>query len=85
MSNEKISKETWARTIALAVTLANYALVQCGKNPLPYSDTEIFNFISGAAAIVMTVVSWWKNNSFTKAAIKGDNIMKEIKEGGNNE
>lgn len=30
-------------------------------------------------SIVMTIVAWWRNNSFTQPALKADAFMKELK------
>lgn len=76
----KANAETITRTVVLFLALINQFLVMTGKNPIPYADSEIYEFISylfmGAAAII----SWWKNNSFTPEAIEADKVMKELKE-----
>lgn len=82
MEKSNISVGTIARTIVLAVTIANYFLTAAGKNPLPFSDTQIFEYVSEGAAILATIVAWWKNNSFTKAAIKADAYKDELKSKG---
>lgn len=74
-----ISKGTIARTAAMVVTIANTILTAAGKNPLPFSDTEVYTWISDIAAIVTSLVVWWKNNSFTKAAIRADEVLKNLK------
>lgn len=74
-----ISKGTIARTVAMVVTIANTILMTAGKNPLPFSDTEVYTWISDIAAIVTSLVVWWKNNSFTKAAIRADEVLKNLK------
>ncbi len=75
----KISKGTIARTVVLIIALINQVLTMTGHNPLPWSEEQFYE----AATIVLTVgasmVSWWKNNSFTKAAIEADEIMHDIK------
>lgn len=78
----KISVGTIARTVALAVTIANLVLNNIGKNPLPFSDTEVYTWVSDVAAFISIIISWWKNNSFTPAAIKADKVKDELK-GGN--
>lgn len=79
MQNEKVKVDTIIRTIVLALTLINQALVYSGKNPLPFADTEIYEFLSLAATIGAAIWTWWKNNSFTKAAIRADSYMHELK------
>ena len=79
----KISAGTIARTIALAVTLLNSILTSTGKNPLPYSDTDVYNGITAVATVIAAIAAWWKNNSFTKEAIEADSVLKGLK--GNND
>lgn len=80
MEKKKISPEVIARTICLTVALANQALAICGKEALPFKDDTIYQAVSVVATIVTSAWAWWKNNSFTQAAISGDELMKELKE-----
>ena len=74
----KVTAGTIARTVALAVTLLNTILTAAGKNPLPFSDTDIYSAVSTAATAVTAVIAWWKNNSFTENAKKADKYMQEL-------
>lgn len=79
----KVSKETIVRTVVLFVALLNTVLNACGKNPLPFSDDEVYAGVSAVVATVAAVWAWWKNNSFTAAAVKADEVLKiEKAEGG---
>lgn len=79
----KVSKETIVRTVVLFVALLNTVLNACGKNPLPFSDDEVYTGASAVVATVAAVWAWWKNNSFTAAAVKADEVLKiEKAEGG---
>lgn len=80
MENNKISVGTIARTVAMAVTIANMILTTAGKNPLPFSDTEAYAWVSDIAAGIVGIIAWWKNNSFTKPAIQADGVLKKLKE-----
>ena len=82
----KVNAGTIARTAVLAVSLLNVLLNAFGKNPLPFSDDEVYTTVSTVVAVVTQVVSfgfstaaalvaWWKNNSFTKAALKADETL----------
>ena len=77
---KNVSVGTIARTVALVVTLANTVLTATGKNPLPWSENEVYNAVSTVATVVATIAAWWKNNSFTQEAIKADKFLKEMKE-----
>ncbi|OGO90352.1 MAG: phage holin [Clostridiales bacterium GWF2_38_85] len=76
---KKVSTETIIRTIILVVTLVNQVLTTLGKNPLPFAEEDIYAVLTTAATIAATAWAWWKNNSFTNAAIAADNYMNEIK------
>lgn len=76
---KKISKETIIRTGVLILTLANTLLSAFGKNPLPFSENDIYQAVSAVCTVAATVWAWWKNNSFTSAALKADEYMKELK------
>lgn len=70
---------TIIRTIVLALALINSILLACGANPLPFSEEEMYEIVSGIATVVASLWAWWENNSFTKAAIKADEEYDRIK------
>ncbi|MBQ4556874.1 MAG: hypothetical protein IJA60_04420 [Clostridia bacterium] len=51
----------------------------CGKPIIPIANETVEALITAAFTIGAAVVAWWKNNSFTNAAIEGDKVMNEIK------
>ena len=77
MKNVKIG--TIVRLIVMILSMVNMLLTVNGKNPLPWSEDEMYIGLSQAAAILATVWSWWKNNSFTKEAIKADEYLEELR------
>nr|DAO37469.1 MAG TPA: holin [Bacteriophage sp.] len=79
MKNTNISAGTIARTIVLIVALVNTLFTAFGKNPLPFSDEEVYAGVSAVITVVVSLVAWWKNNSFTKKAIEADAILIESK------
>lgn len=79
MNNTKISGGTIARTIILALALANQILSASGHAVIPIEDSTVETLITTGFTIVTAIVAWWKNNSFTSAAIKGDEAMKQAK------
>lgn len=81
---KKVSVETIVRTIVLAVTLLNQVLTMLGKNPLPFAEDELYALLTTAATVAATLWAWWKNNSFTSAAITADEYMEELKAQGTN-
>ena len=76
---KNVSKETLIRTIALVLSIVNYILTSKGMNPLPFGETEAYEFISMIAMCASSIWAWWKNNSFTKEAIAADKILDDLK------
>lgn len=74
-----IKSDTIARTICLALAVINQILAVVGKEVLPFGEDEVYQICSLIATIVTSAVAWWKNNSFTQAAINADEAMKEEK------
>lgn len=74
-----VSKSTIIRTVVFAIALLNSVLTMCGLNPLPFSDDEIYEGVSAVVMVVTAIVTWWKNNSFSKAAITADEFLKKLK------
>lgn len=70
--NNNISAGTIARTIVLLLALANQVLVMCGKQVLNIADDDIYQIVSIVFTIGASAVAWWKNNSFSQAAINAD-------------
>ena len=77
----QIKKETILRTVILLFTLINSVLVMTGKNPLPFSEDQVYADFSAFLSVGVSLWSWWKNNSFTKPALLADEYLKEIKRG----
>lgn len=75
----KVTSDTIARTVCLALALFNQMLAIYGKHTLEFTNDEVYQFASLVATFGTALVAWWKNNSFTKAAIEADALMKETK------
>ncbi len=75
-----IKTETIIRTIVLVIALVNQVLTALGINPLPWSEEQVYTALSAVATAAASAWAWWKNNSFTKAAIKADTYKDSIKE-----
>lgn len=74
-----ITSGTVARTIILALALINQLLSASGHAVLPIDDAQIETIVSTAWTVIASLVAWWKNNSFTQAALEGDAKMRELK------
>ena len=77
----KISKGTIIRTACLILAIANNALAIFDKSPLPIDDEVLTQVVSFLFTTGAAIAAWWKNNSFTSAAIEADEIMKGLKSG----
>ena len=75
----KVSAGTITRTIILILALINQLLTAFGKPMLLIEDDTVTQLISAAFTIVAAIVAWWKNNSFTDAAIIADGVMQTVK------
>lgn len=82
---KNIETGTIVRTVVLVIALINMALTAFGKNPLPFSDDEVYSGVSALITVIASLVAWWKNNSFTTQAIEADDILKIKKAEGNTE
>ena len=76
----KITAGTVARTIILAVALINQIMTAAGKSALPIDDEAVTQTVTNLFTVAAAVAAWWKNNSFTKAAIMADTDLKVYKE-----
>lgn len=78
---KEVDNGTIARTVAVIGVLINQFLVIFGKEKLPFTEEEIYQGFSMVLSVGATLWAWWKNNSFTSAAINGDNLKNALKEG----
>lgn len=75
-----ITAGTIARTAVLALALTNQVLSACGKPLLPIESTTVEQLVTAGITTVAALVSWWKNNSFTSAAIEADKTFDRLKQ-----
>ncbi len=73
----RVEKGTIIRTAVLAFALANQTLIVSGFHPLPFTEDEFEQAVSMLLTAGASVWAWWKNNSFTQAAIKADERLKK--------
>ena len=74
-----VSAATIARTAVLALALINQILSALGKPLLPIDNAQLEQLISTGFTVGAALAAWWKNNSFTAAAIEGDKRMNSLK------
>ncbi len=69
----EIAPGTWVRLALLIAALVNTSVKLIGGN-------ESFENVTAVVVMVVTALTaYWKNNSFTEAAIAADEIMKSLK------
>lgn len=76
----KVTAGTIARTIILILALINQILTSTGHPVIPISDETVTQVVTLIFTIVTALIAWWKNNSFTQAALAGDIAKEEYKE-----
>ena len=67
-----ISAGTIARTACLLLALTNQVLSALGKAVLPIESATVEQLVTAGITTVTALVAWWKNNSFTRAALEAD-------------
>ena len=78
--NNKISAATIARTAVLLLALTNQILSACGKPVLPIESSTVEQLVTAGITTAAALLNWWKNNSFTTAAIAADSYMARLKQ-----
>lgn len=73
----RVEKGTIIRTAVLAFALANQTLSISGFHPLPFTEDEFGQAASMLLTACASIWAWWKNNSFTQAAIQADKQLKK--------
>ena len=66
---------TIVRTILLIMAWINQALALNGISPIPVDEVAISTVITG----IVSLIAWWKNNSFTKEAKWADEKKNKYK------
>ena len=59
--------------------IVNFILVREGYSVLPIDEAWIESVVADFWLLGAAVVGFWKNNSFTKAAIEADGVMRAVK------
>ena len=77
--NFNITAGTIARTAVLLLALTNQMLSAMGKSPLPIDNEQLQQLVSTLITVVVAIISWWKNNSFTKEAIEADELFARLR------
>ena len=78
-TTNKISAATIARTACLLLALTNQVLTACGR-PILLIESETLNqLVTSGLTVAAALVSWWKNNSFTREALAADSYLTQLR------
>lgn len=77
----KITKGTITRSVLLFIVVLNMLLKKMGLNPLNIDKGTTASFVETILELLVIMVSFWKNNSFSKNAIRADEFLKALREG----
>lgn len=75
----KISKGTIVRTIMLVIVIVNIILQHFGIDIINVNESEIASLVEILIELAVIIVTFWKNNSFSKEAIKADEFLRTLK------
>lgn len=76
--NPTVSAGTIARTAVLLLALTNQVLSALGKPVLPIESAQLEQIVTTGITTVAALVAWWQNNSFTKEAIRADELLDQM-------
>ena len=54
--------------------------LETGKPVLPIESTTVEQLVTAGITTVAALINWWKNNSFTAAAVAADSYMARLKQ-----
>ena len=64
----------------LLLALTNQVLSAMGKPVLPIESTTVEQLVTAGITTVAALINWWKNNSFTAAAVAADSYLARLKQ-----
>lgn len=76
----KITKGTIVRAIMMILVVVNLVLEKCGIDVIRTDENAILMLVEAIIELAIIAVGFWKNNSFTQAAIKADEFLKQLRE-----
>lgn len=77
---KNVKRGTVIRGLLMLLVIVNYILASIGVNPINIEGSTIAEISTVLLTVGTFVLSYWKNNSFTKAAQAADAKLTEVKE-----
>lgn len=78
---KNIKPHTIVSLILMIISYINVALLNTGKPIIDVGSDEINLYVGIAYMIVTTLYGWYKNQSITKAAQAGDDVLYYLRDG----
>lgn len=75
----EIPVSVYVRWILAVVLSVNTVLTFFGINPIPFSETMVYEIVTIVLNIAVLVVNTYKNNSTSKEALLADQVMRALK------
>ena len=72
-----VTAQTWARTLVLVLALISQLAVILGKRSEAIDIDRWQEYVTYIFTVGASIIAWWKNNSFTSAAIEADKFLHE--------
>lgn len=79
MNNERVKGSI--RLIVTFILMVNMCLTLVGKNPIPFDETQVTEFLTMLAAGLSTVWAWWKDNNMSHRAQAKKKLVSDIATG----
>ena len=54
-------------------------LTACGRPILPIESETLNQLVTSGLTVAAALVSWWKNNSFTREALAADSYLTQLR------
>ena len=76
---------TVERTKAIILLIVQlFSVVQTGLSiagisQLPFTSDQVSTAITGVIAVIVSIYSWWRNNTATSAAVQGQQVVNAVK------
>lgn len=77
-----VSSATIVRTACLMLALVNQLLSATGHSMIQIDNEQLEQLVTSMITVAAALVNWWKNNSFTTAAIEADKVFDRLKKSG---
>lgn len=76
----KVTKGTVVRTIMTVLVVFNIILKALGYDAIQIDESQLGELVEAGVSVGVILLSFWKNNSYSKNAIKADEYLKKLNE-----